>query len=87
MSCTRSCCCRYCRCGKIWVVYIVVLAQSCLQQFFRAAEQSLMPQLVEPSQLVTANALNSQTNDIARLIGAALGGVLAAFGGLAPSRY
>jgi hypothetical protein len=50
------------------VVYIVVLAQSCLQQFFRAAEQSLMPQLVEPRQLVTANALNSQTNDIARLI-------------------
>jgi hypothetical protein len=33
--------------------------------------------------MVTANALNSQTNDIARLIGAALGGVLAAFGRLA----
>jgi Na+/melibiose symporter-like transporter len=68
--------------STIWVVYIVVLAQSCLQQFFRPSEQSLVPQLVEPRQLVTANALNSQTSDIARLIGAALGGVLAALGGL-----
>jgi len=68
--------------GAIWVVYLVVLAQSCLQQFFRPAEQSLVPLLVESRQLVTANALNSQSSDIARLIGAALGGVLAAFGGI-----
>ncbi|GAA1529799.1 MFS transporter [Kribbella lupini] len=66
----------------LWVVYVIVLAQSCLQQFFRPAEQSLVPHLVDPQQLVTANALNSQSNDIARLIGAALGGVLAAAGGM-----
>jgi Na+/melibiose symporter-like transporter len=68
--------------STIWVVYLVVLGQSCLQQFFRPAEQSLVPLLVESRQLVTANALNSQSSDIARLIGAALGGVLAAFGGI-----
>ncbi|TCN44016.1 putative MFS family arabinose efflux permease [Kribbella orskensis] len=68
--------------STIWVIYLVVLAQSCLQQFFRPAEQSLVPLLVEPRQLVTANALNSQTSDVARLVGAALGGVLAAIGGL-----
>ena len=66
----------------IWLVYLVVLAQSCLQQFFRPAEQSLVPLLVESRQLVTANALNSQSSDIARLIGAALGGVIAALGGI-----
>lgn len=66
----------------IWVVYAVVLVQSCLQQFFRPAEQSLIPSLVEPRQLVTANALNSQTSDVARLVGAGLGGVLAGLGGL-----
>ncbi|GAA3125934.1 Na+/melibiose symporter-like transporter [Kribbella aluminosa] len=66
----------------IWIVYAVVLAQSCLQQFFTPAEQSLVPLLVNPDQLVTANALNSQIRDLARLIGAALGGVLAAAGGL-----
>jgi len=68
--------------STIWIVYGVVLAQSCLQQFFTPAEQSLVPVLVNSDQLVTANALNSQIRDLARLIGAALGGVLAAAGGL-----
>jgi Na+/melibiose symporter-like transporter len=68
--------------STIWIVYGVVLAQSCLQQFFQPAEQSLVPVLVHDEQLVTANALNSQIRDLARLIGAALGGVLAAAGGL-----
>ncbi|MBY8877376.1 MFS transporter [Actinacidiphila acidipaludis] len=66
----------------IWIVYGVVLAQSCLQQFFVPAEQSLVPALTEPRHLLTANALNSQTRDVARLLGAALGGVLAAAGGI-----
>jgi Na+/melibiose symporter-like transporter len=68
--------------STIWIVYVVVLVQSCLQQFFRPAEQSLVPLLVESRQLVTANALNSQSSDIARLTGAALGGILAALGGI-----
>lgn len=68
--------------NQLWVIYLVILVQGCLQQFFRPAEQSLVPLLVEPRQLVTANSLNSQSNDIARLVGAALGGVLAAVGGL-----
>ena len=34
--------------NSIWIVYAVVLVQSCLQQFFRPAEQSLIPVLVEP---------------------------------------
>jgi Na+/melibiose symporter-like transporter len=68
--------------STIWIVYGVVLAQSCLQQFFQPAEQSLVPVLVDSEQLVTANALNSQIRDLARLVGAALGGVFAAAGGL-----
>jgi Na+/melibiose symporter-like transporter len=68
--------------GTLWVIYLVILAQSCLQQFFRPAEQSLIPALVEAPQLVTANSLNSQANDISRLVGAGIGGVLAAAGGL-----
>ncbi|GAA1557643.1 MFS transporter [Kribbella sancticallisti] len=69
--------------SAIWLIYLVILGQSCLQQFFRPAEQSLVPSLVESRQLLTANALNSQTSDIARLIGAAVGGMLAATGGIA----
>lgn len=66
----------------LWLIYLVILTQSCLQQFFRPAEQSLVPLLVEARQLVTANSLNSQAGDLARLVGAGLGGVLAAAGGL-----
>jgi Na+/melibiose symporter-like transporter len=68
--------------STLWVIYLVILAQGCLQQFFQPAEQSLVPTLVETRQLVTANSLNSQAGDIARLVGAGLGGVLAAAGGL-----
>ncbi|WP_328334296.1 MFS transporter [Kribbella sp. NBC_00382] len=68
--------------STLWVIYLVILAQSCLQQFFRPAEQSLIPALVEVPQLVTANSLNSQANDISRLVGAGVGGVFAATGGI-----
>ncbi|MFC0627288.1 MFS transporter [Kribbella deserti] len=68
--------------GDLWIVYGVALTQSCLQQFFVPAEQSLVPRLVRPDQLISANALTGQTHDISRLTGAALGGLLAGFGGL-----
>jgi Na+/melibiose symporter-like transporter len=66
----------------LWILYAVVLAISCLEQLFEPAQQSLVPLLVPSDQLVTANALNGQARDVARLIGAALGGVVIGLGGL-----
>lgn len=68
--------------ADLWIVYVVVVAESCLAQLFAPAEQAMVPVLVPSEQLVTANALNGQARDIARLIGAALGGVVIGFGGL-----
>lgn len=68
--------------GDLWIVYAVVVAESCLAQLFAPAEQAMVPVLVPAEQLVTANALNGQARDIARLIGAALGGIVIGFGGL-----
>lgn len=68
--------------GELWILYAVVLAVSCLEQLFEPAEQSMVPLLVPTEQLVTANALNGQARDVARLIGAALGGVVIGLGGL-----
>ncbi|MFT4167169.1 MAG: MFS transporter [Microlunatus sp.] len=68
--------------GRIWVVLAVVAASSCLTPFFVAAEATLFAALVDPGQRVTANALNAQVRNVARLVGAALGGVVVAFGGL-----
>ena len=68
--------------GLVWVVYLVMLWQGCVQQFFTPAEQSLVPHLVPDDHLLTANALNGQARDVARLLGSAVGGVAVAAGGL-----
>jgi Na+/melibiose symporter-like transporter len=67
---------------RVWIVYLVALVESCLAQFFVPAEASLLPDLVPARDLVTANALNGQTRDVARLLGAACGGLVAALGGV-----
>ncbi len=66
----------------IWIVYLVTVVQSTLAQFFITAEMALVPSLVPAGDLVTANALNGQNRDIARLVGAALGGVTTGLGGI-----
>ncbi|GIM92901.1 MFS transporter [Paractinoplanes toevensis] len=68
--------------GRIWLVYAVAAAQSALALCFASAEAALVPSLVEEKRLVTANALNGQARDVARLVGAAAGGFLAAAGGI-----
>ena len=68
--------------GRVWIVLVVLAASSCLAPFFQAAEQALLPSLVPADRLVTANSLNAQVRDVARLVGAALGGVAAAAGGI-----
>ena len=68
--------------GQVWVVYLVLALEGCVQQLFTPAEQALLPHLVEDDHLVTANALNAQSQSLARLLGGALGGVAAASGGI-----
>jgi Na+/melibiose symporter-like transporter len=70
------------RAGQIWIVYLVSAGQGCIQQFFTPAQQSLLPHLIDDEHLVTANALGSQNNDISRLVGSAVGGLIAALGGV-----
>jgi Na+/melibiose symporter-like transporter len=68
--------------AQVWIIYLVMVAQSGLAQFFTAAEAATVPRTVAARDLVTANALNGQNRDIARLAGAALGGVAAGLGGI-----
>src|SRR5215216_5052975 len=60
----------------IWIIYAMAFVQAVISQFFGPAENSLLPQLVDESHLVAANSLNSLNNNLARLGGPALGGVL-----------
>ena len=61
---------------SIWIVYLVAFLQATISQFFDPAENALLPQLVDESHLVAANSLNALNNNLARLGGPALGGVL-----------
>jgi predicted MFS family arabinose efflux permease len=68
--------------GWLWVVYVVAFLESTLAQFMSPAESALLPTLVAEDRLVTANALNQLNDNIARIVGPSIGGVLAATGGL-----
>src|SRR5215212_2174682 len=67
---------------RIWLVYAVLAAQSCVEVFFAPAEQAFLPRVVDDSDLVAANGLNGQVRNLARLVGSGLGGVTAAAGGI-----
>jgi MFS family permease len=68
---------------QLWLIYIVAFVESTIAQFFGPAENALLPRLVSEEHLVAANSLNSLNNNLARLIGPALGGTAAALIGLA----
>ncbi len=68
--------------GLIWIVYVVAFIEASISQFFMPAQNALLPMLVIEEHLVYANALNSFSGNAARLIGPALGGIIAALFGL-----
>lgn len=60
----------------IWIVYVVAFIESTLNQFLSPAENALLPTLVGEEHLVSANSLNGLNDNLARIAGAALGGIL-----------
>ncbi len=66
----------------IWIVYPILFLESCLEQFTRPAQSALLPSLVRAEHIAPANSLLSVSNNIARLLGPALGGLIAGFFGL-----
>jgi Na+/melibiose symporter-like transporter len=68
--------------GRVWIVFAVMFWEGCVQQFFSPAEQAMVPRLVPEGELLTANAVSGQVANVSRLAGSALGGVLAAAGGI-----
>ena len=66
----------------VWIVYVVTFAETCFEQFTVPAQNALLPQLVNEEQLVPANALNSLSSNLSRLVGPALGGAVAGYFGL-----
>lgn len=60
----------------IWVIYVSGCASSLASQFFVPAQTSIIPMLVDEKNLISANSLNSMSQELTRLIGPSLGGLL-----------
>lgn len=67
---------------RVWIVYIVAFVGASIEQFFMPAQSALLPTLVAEAHLVQANSLNSLSSNFARLVGPAIGGIVAAIFGL-----
>ena len=67
---------------RIWIVNVVAFVEACIEQFFVPAQNALVPNLVSKEQLVAANSLLSLGSNLARLVGPALGGLVAGLLGL-----
>jgi MFS family permease len=64
---------------QVWIVYVVGLLKSTIGNFMGPAENALLPKLVADEHLLLANALNTLNNNLARLIGPAIGGAVLAY--------
>jgi MFS family permease len=64
------------------LLYIVIALHASLAALFEPAKNSLLPDLVGTEVLVSANALIGLNQNLGRLVGGPLGGILLAFGGL-----
>lgn len=67
--------------GDIWVFYLLTILQFSLSALFTPARGAVLANVVRPSELVAANALDSLTWSTMLAIGALTGGIVAAFFG------
>jgi MFS family permease len=68
--------------NELWILYLVIAAQAGLGTLFEPAKNALLPTLVGSERLVSANGLVGLGQNLGRLVGGPLGGVLLAFGDL-----
>jgi len=64
-----------------WLVYPLLLAETVMAAFFEPARSSVIPNIAARGEVLIANTLSSATWSVNLLIGASVGGVVAAFYG------
>src|SRR5229473_2656071 len=67
--------------SMVWLVYPLLLAETSMAAFFEPARSSVIPNIAEPGEVLIANTLSSATWSVNLLVGASVGGVVAAFFG------
>jgi predicted MFS family arabinose efflux permease len=64
-----------------WLIYPLLLAETVMAAFFEPARNSVIPNIAAPEEVLVANTLSSATWSVNLLIGASVGGIVAAFFG------
>ena len=67
--------------SMVWLVYPLLLAETTMAAFFEPARSAVIPNIAAESEVLVANTLSSATWSVNLLIGASVGGVVAAFFG------
>jgi len=67
--------------SAVWLVYPLLLAETVMAAFFEPARSSVIPNIAARGEVLIANTLSSATWSVNLLIGASVGGVVAAFFG------
>jgi predicted MFS family arabinose efflux permease len=67
--------------SRVWLVYPLLLAETIMAAFFEPARSSVIPNIAAEGDVLIANTLSSATWSVNLLIGASVGGVVAAFFG------
>jgi len=67
--------------SMVWMVYPLLLGETVMAAFFEPARNSVIPNIAARGEVLVANTLSSATWSVNLLIGASVGGVVAAFFG------
>jgi len=67
--------------STVWLVYPLLLAETTMAAFFEPARSAVIPNIAGSEEVLVANTLSSATWSVNLMIGAAIGGVVAAFFG------
>ena len=65
--------------GTVWLVYPLLLLETIMAAFFEPARSSVIPNITRRDDVIVANTLSSTTWSMNLVLGATLGGVVAAF--------
>jgi predicted MFS family arabinose efflux permease len=67
--------------ATVWLIYPLLLAETIMAAFFEPARNSVIPNIADKDEVLIANTLSSATWSVNLLIGASVGGLVAAFFG------
>jgi MFS family permease len=67
--------------SMVWLIYPLLILETTMAAFFEPARSSVIPNIASEGEVLAANTLSSATWSMNLLVGAAVGGVVAAFFG------